>query len=227
MESTLDRITLPDYTRREELANSITHATGVLFGIAVTIVCVAISIAEDNIWGIAAGGVYGISMIILYGVSCTYHGLTTSTPSLVRIKKIMRVTDHCVIYLLIGGTYTPIVLCALREVSPIWAWTLFGAVWGCAAVGTVFTAIDLKKYSKLSMACYIGMGWCVIIAIKPVMASIAVPGLIWLLAGGAAYTIGAVLYAIGKKHRYIHSVFHIFVLTGSVMHFVCIAGYIL
>ena len=139
----------------------------------------------------------------------------------------MQVIDHCTIYLLIGGTYTPILLCSIRKVSSVWAWSLFGIIWGLAFTAAVFTAIDLKKYSKLSMSCYIGMGWCIIIAAKQAIQAVAVPGLLWLLAGGISYTIGAVMYGIGKKKRYMHFVFHLFVLAGSIMHFICIVHYVI
>ena len=139
----------------------------------------------------------------------------------------MQVLDHCTIYLLIAGTYTPIALCAIRPRFPAWGWSLFGLVWVIAVVAIVFTAIDLKKYAVLSMICYIGMGWCVVLAAKPVLETIPLPALLWLLAGGIAYTVGAVLYGLGKRHRYMHSVFHLFVLAGSILHFVCIFCYII
>ena len=139
----------------------------------------------------------------------------------------MQVMDHCTIYFLIGGTYTPILLSSIRKVSAPWAWTIFGIVWGFAALATVFTAIDLKKYSKLSMACYIGMGWCIVIAAKITIEALSLPAFLWILAGGIAYTIGAVLYGLGRKRRYIHSVFHIFVLLGSIIQYLGIILYIL
>ena len=139
----------------------------------------------------------------------------------------MQVLDHCTIYGLIAGTYTPVVLCAIRPVSPGWGWGLFGVVWGLAVVATVFTAIDLKKYAVFSMICYLGMGWCIIFAAKPTFASVPLPGLVLLLAGGIAYTIGAILFGLGRKHRYMHSVFHLFVVAGSILHFLAILFYVL
>jgi hemolysin III len=130
---------------------------------------------------------------------------------------------------LIGGTYTPILFSSIRPVSPVWAWVLFGIVWGLAAMATTFTAIDLKKYSKLSMACYIGMGWCVLLAAKTAIEAIVLPGLLWLLGGGVSYTVGAVMYGVGKKKklRYMHSVFHVFVILGTLMQLVCVFFYVL
>lgn len=217
MGNTLANIVLPNYTKREELLNTVTHLTGVVFGIVVTCLCLSISISKGDALAIVSSSVYGFSMILLYGISSTYHGLKVGPA-----KKVMRVIDHCVIFLLIGGTYTPILLCSIIRVSTGWAWSLLAVVWSCAIVGIVFTALDLKKYSALSMACYIGMGWCIVLATKPAIAAIPVSGLLWLLAGGIAYTVGAVLYGLGKKHAYMHSVFHVFVLAGSVMQFICV-----
>jgi hemolysin III len=142
-------------------------------------------------------------------------------------KKVMQVLDHCTIYFLIGGTYTPILLSSIRKVSPLCAWTLFGIVWGLAAIAATFTAIDLKKYSKLSMICYIGMGWSIVFAAKTALEAIPLPGLLWCLGGGIFYTVGAVIYGLGKKKKYMHSLFHIFVVIGSVLQFICIFFYII
>lgn len=213
---------LPSYTKGEEIFNSVSHIAGAIFGIVALVICVVYSAGKGDPWGIVSSSIYGASLILLYTMSSVYHGLKNNTA-----KKVMQVIDHCTIYFLIGGSYTPVVLCAIRRVSPGWGWSLFGIVWGFAALATVFTAIDLKKYSKFSMACYVGMGWCIVMAAKPAMEAIPTAGLLWLLAGGISYTIGAVLYGIGKKHRYMHSVFHMFVVAGSVMQFVAILGYVL
>lgn len=213
---------LPDYTHGEELFNMISHIVGGAFGVIALVVCVVISARQKNPWAVVSSAVYGASLILLYTASSVYHGLKNGTA-----KKVMQIIDHCTIYFLIGGTYTPILFCSIRLVSPGWAWTIFGIVWGLAAMAATLTAIDLKKYSKLSMACYIGMGWCIVIAAKTAIQAIAMPGLIWLLAGGISYTVGAVLYGFGKKKRYMHSIFHLFVLVGSVMHFICIVNYVI
>lgn len=216
-----DRV-LPRYTRGEEITNMVTHIVGGALGIVVLLTCLWISIERRDPWGIVGGSIYGGSMILLYTVSSVYHGLTA-----IGGKKVMQIIDHCTIYFLIGGTYTPILFCAIRPEYPLWAWGLFALVWGCAITATVFTAIDLKKYSVLSMACYIAMGWCIVLATKPAMQSIPLAGLMWLLAGGIAYTVGAVLYGLGKRVRYMHSVFHVFVLLGSILQFIAVAGYVL
>lgn len=213
---------LPDYTQGEEIFNFVSHIVGGGFGIMALIACVLIAAMHSNVWGVVGSAIYGVSLIALYSVSSVYHALHAGMA-----KKVMQVIDHCTIYFLIGGTYTPILLCSIRMVSPGWAWTLFGIVWGLAAMAATFTAIDLKKYSVLSMISYIGMGWCIVLAAKPAIEAIALPGLLWLLAGGISYTVGAVLYGLGKKKRYMHSIFHLFVVLGSILQFICIAVYVL
>lgn len=212
---------LPDYTRGEELFNTVSHCVGSVLGVVMTVLCAAAAEAKGDKCALVSSLIYGISIITLYVMSSVYHGLPVC-----RAKKVMQVIDHCTIYFLIAGTYTPILLCSVRSVSPALAWVLFGCVWGISAAAAVFTAIDLKKYAKLSMACYIGLGWCIVLAAKQMFQAVAVPGLILLLAGGIAYTVGAVLYGIGKKRRYMHCVFHVFVLIGSILHFFCVLFYV-
>jgi len=216
-----DRI-LPTYTATEELINMISHIVGGALGVAALVLCVVFSALRHNAWGVVGSAIYGASLILLYTSSGIYHGLRPNMG-----KKVMQVIDHCTIYFLIGGTYTPILFCSIRPVSAGWAWTLFGIVWGLAAMAATFTAIDLKKYSKLSMICYIGMGWSILLAAKTAIEAIPTAGLLWLLAGGISYTVGAILYGLEKKHRYMHSVFHLFVLAGSIMQFVCIFFYVI
>ena len=139
----------------------------------------------------------------------------------------MQVIDHCTIYLLIAGTYTPIVLSAIRPAFPALAWGLLGVVWGLAILAVVLTAIDLDKYNVFSMICYIGIGWAILPFMKQTLQVLTFPGFMLLLAGGIAYTIGAVLYGIGGKKKWMHSVFHIFVVLGSALQFFSILGYAL
>lgn len=212
---------LPHYTRGEELFNTVSHIVGGAFGVIALLACVWRAVVSGTVWSVVGSTIYGVSMILLYTVSSVYHGLHHPMA-----KKVMQVIDHCTIYLLISGTYTPILLCSIRPVSPVWTWTLFGIEWGLAALAATLTAIDLKKYAVLSMACYIGMGWCIVIAADIALRAIPLPGLLWLLAGGIAYTVGAVLYGLGKKLRYMHAVFHLFVLAGSILQFVCILCYV-
>ncbi len=213
---------LPDYTVGEEIMNMVTHIVGASLGVAALVLCVVFSAIRGNVWGVVGCSIYGASIVALYTISSIYHGLHAGTA-----KKVMQILDHCTIYMLIAGTYTPILFCSIRPVSAAWSWVIFGIVWGCAAFASVFTAIDLKKYSKFSMACYIGMGWCIVLAAKTAIEAIPLAGLLWLLGGGIVYTVGAVLYGIGKKHRYVHSLFHIFVVIASVMQFVCVFWYVI
>ncbi len=213
---------LPDYTKGEEIFNMVSHIVGGALGIAALVLCVVFSALSGDAWGVVGSSIYGASLILLYSASSIYHGLRHPMA-----KKVMQVIDHCTIYFLIGGTYTPILLTAIREYEPVTAWILFGIVWGLAAMATTLTAIDLKKFSKLSMACYIGMGWSILLAAKTAMEAIPLPGLLFILGGGIAYTVGAILYGIGKKKRYVHSLFHLFVVAGSILQFFGIFFYII
>ncbi|MCR5687172.1 MAG: hemolysin III family protein [Lachnospiraceae bacterium] len=218
-----DRI-LPDYTKGEEVFNMVSHIVGGALGIAALVLCVIKSALNHDPWGVVSSSIYGASLIILYTMSSVYHGLRPNMG-----KKVMQVIDHCTIYFLIGGTYTPILLAGIRRTHPGWAWTVFGLVWGFSAAASVFTAIDHNKYQRLSMICYIAIGWCIVIAAKPTVEAIGWTAILWILGGGVAYTIGAVLYALGKKRgkRYMHSVFHLFVLLGSILQFIAIYFYVL
>jgi len=216
-----DRV-LPDYTKGEEIFNMVSHIVGGALGVTATALCVVFAALHRNVYGVVASAIYGASLIVLYTMSSVYHGLRTDTS-----KKVMQVLDHCTIYFLIAGTYTPYTLCTLREDSPGWGWALFGVVWGFAVLGIVFNAIDLKKYKIFSMIVYIGMGWCIVIRIHKLPELLGFWGFMFLLIGGILYTIGAVLYGVGKKVRYMHSVFHLFVLAGSLMHFFGIFFYVI
>lgn len=216
-----DRI-LPDYTKGEEVFNMVSHIVGGGLGVLALVAGVLVSALTSDAWAVVGCSIYGASLIALYTMSSVYHGLRPGTA-----KKVLQILDHCTIFFLIAGTYTPILLSAIRPVSPGWAWTIFGIVWGFAALGIVFNAIDLKKFSRFSMICYVGMGWCILLAAKTAIEAIPFPGLMFLLAGGVSYTFGAVLYGLGKKHRYVHSIFHLFVVLGSVLQFFCILFWVI
>ena len=213
---------LPNYSRSEEIMNMITHIVGGAMGIAALTLCVIRAALNGNVYGIVTSAIYGASMIALYSVSSVYHGLLPGTG-----KKVMQVIDHCTIYFLIAGTYTVIVLSAIRPVYPTLGWGLFIFEWAMTAIAVTLTAIDLKKYNVFSMICYIGMGWAVIPFAKQTMAVLTLPGFLLLLSGGIAYTIGAVLYGIGSKKKWMHSVFHIFVVLGSMLQFFAVLFYAL
>ena len=220
--TTLRERRLPDYTRGEELFHMVSHIVGSAFGVAALVLCVVRSALHGSAWGVVSSCIYGVSIITLYAMSCIYHGLRPEMA-----KKVFQALDHCTIYFLIAGTYTPVLLCAMRPEEPGWAWTIFGVVWGCAAAATVFTAIDLKKYARLSMICYLAMGWCILLALRPTLATVPLSALLWILLGGIAYTVGAVLYGLGRTRRWMHAVFHGFVLLGTVLQFLGIYLYVL
>ena len=208
---------LPDYTQAEERMNCLSHGIGGVMGIVVLVLCVIRAAGSGNIYGIVTSAIYGASMITMFAISSIYHGLHPN-----RGKKIMQVIDHCTIYFLIAGTYTVIVLSALRPVYPMLGWELFLAEWVLAVLAATLTAIDLRRYSVFSMICYIGMGWAVIPFWRQVLMVMTLPGFLLLLSGGIAYTIGAVLYGLGKKQKWMHSVFHIFVVLGALLQFLSI-----
>ena len=215
---------LPDYTRGEEIFNMVSHIAGGGIGIIICALCIVKAFLNGYPYQIVGSFIYGFSMIILYTISSVYHGLKSEMA-----KKVMQVIDHCSVFILIAGTYTPITLTALREYSTALGWVVFGVVWGVSALGITLNAIDLKKYNVFSIICYLALGWCIILTGKTAVLAIGVKGFWWLLAGGISYTIGAVLYGIaGKKTvRYMHSVFHIFVVIGLVLQFISIIFYVL
>lgn len=213
---------MPDYTHREELLNMTTHIIGGSVGLLILIGSILIGASHRNVWAIVSGSIYGFLTLVLFSVSSVYHGLRDGIG-----KRVMQVIDHCTIYFMIAGTYTPILLAGVRLKSPAASWIVFGIEWAAAITASVFTAIDLKKYSKLSMICYLAMGWAVVMILPQTIRVLSWHGFFWLLAGGICYTVGAVLYGLGKKHHYMHSIFHLFVNAGSLLQAIAILFYIL
>lgn len=213
---------LPEYSLGEELCNAITHGVGALLSVAALVLCVVQAAMAHSAYGVVSASIYGASLVILYANSTVYHALKRNTA-----KKVMRIIDHCSIYLLIAGSYTPYTLVLLRKASVGWGWTIFGIVWGMGILGIVLNSISLERFKVFSMACYIIMGWAIVAAFKPLLSVFSGAGLYLLIAGGIAYTIGAVLYGIGSKVKYIHSLFHVFVVVGSILHFFSIYLYVL
>lgn len=213
----LSERTLPAYTRGEEIMNMVTHIVGGALGIAALTLCVIFAAIRGNVYGVVGSAIYGGCMIATYALSSTYHGLLSGTG-----KKVLQVLDHCTIYALIAGTYTVISLSALRPVYPGLGWGMFGFQWALAALCITLTAIDLKKYKVFSYICYICMGWAILPFMKQTMDVLTMPGFLLLLFGGISFTIGAILYGVGSKKRWMHSVFHIFVVLGSLLQFLCI-----
>ncbi len=214
---------LPDYTKAEEIFNMVTHIVGAAVGIVAIPLCVIFAALHHNVWGVVASAIFGATMILLYCMSSIYHGLSPRLTA----KKVFQIIDHCTIFLLIAGTYTPFLLCTVRSFSPVSAWVLFGVIWGSAALGITLNAIDLKKYQVFSMICYLAMGWCILSVGGKTLAALGFWGSFWLVGGGISYTIGALLYCIGSKIRYFHSIFHIFCVFGSLMHFISIFFYVI
>lgn len=213
---------LPDYTRGEEIFNMSSHIVGGAMGVVALVLCVVFGAIRGKGCGALGGAIFGSSMIILYTMSSIYHGLS---PRL-KAKKVFQVIDHCAIFVLIAGTYTPITLCSIRAYDPVLGWWMFGLIWGVSILGITLKAIDLKRYEVFSMICYLGLGWCVILTLGALREIFPMSALILLFGGGVAYTIGAILYGLGKKKRYAHSIFHLFVLVGSFMHMMFILLYV-
>lgn len=211
------------YTKGEEIFNAVTHIVGGGFGVIALVVGVVIAALYKDGYAITAMVIYGICMITLYTMSSLYHFLRPGCA-----KKVFRVFDHCSIFLLIAGTYTPYCLIALRN-SGAWGWSLFGIIWFFAVLGIIFNAVNMhnKIVKRLSLFAYIAMGWCAVVAIVPIIKAVALPGLLLLVGGGVAYTAGAVFYVLGKRKKYIHSVWHLFVLLGTLLHYFSILFYIL
>ena len=216
------RIMIPSYTLGEELISSISHGVGALMGIVGLILCVVKGAYAHDAWKIVSGSIFGAMIILLYLMSCLYHAFKVN-----KAKRVFRVIDHCTIFLLIAGTYTPYTLVAIREQNLLLAWVVFGIIWGVAITGIVLNAVNLKKFAKISVACYLLMGWMVVLAYGPMSRAIPQPGIALLVWGGVVYSIGAALYAIGSKKRYFHSIFHFFCLGGTFLHFLSIYLYVL
>lgn len=214
---------LPIYTKGEEIFNMVSHIVGVPLGVVAIVLCVVIAAMHGNVYGIVAGAIYGVTMTLLYTMSSIYHGLSPK----IHAKKVFQILDHCSIFLLIAGSYTPFALCTLRQIEPVTGWVIFGVIWGIAILGIVLNSIDLKKYRVFSMICYLAMGWCIIVKLNLLIPTLGIAGTSLLVLGGVAYTIGAIIYGLGKKHKYMHSVFHLFILLGSLLQFLCILMYVL
>lgn len=201
------------YTLGEEIFNSVSHGVGSVLAIGGTVVLIVVSAIFSDVWAVVSSAIYGASLIILYTMSTLYHAIANE-----KAKKFFRIMDHNTIFFLIAGTYTPITLAILRGTL---GWILFGVVWGAAIIGIVLNSIDLEKFSKPSVVCYIAMGWVVIFAIKPLIAQTSEFFLSFLILGGVFYTLGVIFYAI-KKIKYFHSVWHLFTVVGSAFHFFAI-----
>ena len=207
----------PKYTLGEEIFNSISHGVGVALSIAALVLLIVFGSIKGGGYPLAAGLVYGISLIILYSMSMVYHIVQGE-----KGKAVMRIFDHCSIFVLIAGTYTPYLLITLDKAL---GWTMFGIIWGMAVIGIILNSIALERFKKFSLVCYLVMGWAIIFTIKPIIQNIPLMGVILLGLGGIIYTVGVIFYVL-KRYKYMHSVWHLFVLGGSVCHYLSILLYV-
>lgn len=210
-------ITLPNYSVEEELISASSHAFGAALSVSACSLCIikaVRNISQVGALGIVSAAIYGFTMIMLYCMSTLYHALPHG-----KAKQVFRVIDHCSVFLLIAGTYTPYALISLRGAL---GWTVFGIIWGLTAVGIVFNAIDVDRYEKVSGIINVVMGWLVVLPGRILYSRIGAMGIILLLAGGVIYSVGAILYSIGSRKKYFHSIFHFFVLGGSILFFLSI-----
>ncbi len=201
----------------EEMANSITHGVGIVLAIAALGILAAFAGAYGNAWHIVSVSIFGTTLVLLYTASTLYHSIQHP-----RAKSLLQIFDHSAIFLLIAGTYTPFTLVSLR--GP-WGWWLFGVIWGFAALGLLLQLSPLRHRSGVSLGLYIGMGWVVVVAIKPLILSVATGGIVFLVLGGLAYTAGILFYG-WEKLRFHHAIWHLFVLAGSILHFFSILFYV-
>lgn len=202
----------------EELANSLTHGFGLLLSVTGLVILLLLAVKRGTAWHIVSCAVYGTTLVLLYAASTLYHSVRS-----LRVKRICKVIDHSAIYLLIAGTYTPFTLVVLR--GP-WGWSLFGVVWGLALLGILWKIWFVDHFVVVSTTIYLLMGWLAVIAVKPLLAAVPLGGLAWILAGGLAYSLGVVFFG-WRRLPYHHAVWHIFVLIGSVCHYVAVLFYIL
>ena len=201
-----------------EKFNAWTHLVGAVLASIGAVWLLVIASLTGDVWKIVSVGVYGVALVLLYSASTVYHSVRG------RAKVIMQKVDHFSIYLLIAGSYTPFCLVTLR--GP-WGWTLFGVVWGLAVIGMLQEIKPRSEARVMSIVIYAVMGWIVLVAVKPLMAALGPTGFTWLAMGGVLYTVGIIFFAYDKRFRHWHGIWHLFVIAGSLLHFVAITGYVL
>ncbi|MCI8589605.1 MAG: hemolysin III family protein [Clostridiales bacterium] len=212
-------IRIPTYSLHEELMNAISHGVGALFAIGALVLCVVKSAVHADPWAVVSSAVYGATLVLMFTLSTIYHALKIN-----KAKRVFRVLDHCGVFLVVAGSYTPYTLVSLR--GPL-GWTIFGIIWGFTIVGIVFNAINVDRYSIVSAIINLVTGWGILLAVVPLARVLPPLGLSLLFTGGFCYTIGAVLYALGAKKKFFHSIFHVFVLIGAILHFFSIFLYVI
>lgn len=206
------------YTLGEEIAHAATHGLGVVLAIVGLTVLVARATLYGDTWHVVVSAIFGATLVLMYAASTLYHSIP-----LPRAKKVLRIIDHSTIYILIAGTYTPFTLVTLH--GP-WGWLLFGITWGLALAGVVFKIYATGRFEKLSLAIYLGMGWCIVIAIKPLWRTLEPGGLVLMALGGLSYT-GGVAFYVWERLRYHHAIWHAFVLAGSVLQYFAVLFYVI
>lgn len=215
----LNKIEIPKYSLSEELINAITHGIGAGLSVAALVLCIVKGANDHNAYAVVSASIYGSFSIILYLCSCLYHSLKVNNG-----KRVFRIIDHCTIYLLIFGTYTPYALVALPKAI---GWVIFSVNLACMVIGVTLNAVNLNKFKKVSMVLYLVMGWMIIFTFPTLIKSVDIKCIYLTLLGGILYTVGAIMYGIGKKKKYMHSVFHVFVLLASISFFFAIYLYIM
>lgn len=224
------KLTKKLYTLGEEIFNSVSHGIGAGLSVAGLVIMVVFSAVQGDPWKVVSSAIFGASLIILYTMSTLYHSFTNPTA-----KKVFRIFDHSTIFILIAGTYTPITLVTMRSVNKGLAWTIFGILWGLTVIGIVLNSINLEKFKKISLVCYVIMGWSIIMAVNPLIISpiknhahfpIPLGGMLFLLIGGIFYTVGIIFYKM-KSVKYMHSIWHLFTVAGSVFQFFAILLYVI
>jgi hemolysin III len=218
-QSQIKALSLPTYTFNEEMLNCVTHALGALMGIVGWIMSLKLLIPACNPAATISMSVFFVTMIILYGNSALYHGWKLSTA-----KKKFQIMDHCSIFLLITGTYAPYTLMVMNNLA---GKIIFAVVVLTSVLGIALNVINLKKYAYVSMACYLTSGWCIVLAYRDIAADLSHDQLFMLVAGGVVYTVGAIFYGLGNKIRYMHTIWHLFVLGGTIFHFASLYSFIL
>lgn len=219
MDKKKERISIPSYTLSEELINSISHGIAAAFSIW-GLVMLIIKASNEGAMAVTTVTLFGTTMILLYTISCIYHALSPRITG----KKVLRVIDHCNVFLLVFGTIIPIALVGMKGVC---GWVYFGIVGFVTLLGIIFSAIDVDKNEKIEVVCHLVNGWSAILFIKPLIAGVGVVGLIFIILGGVLYSIGALLYGLSSKKKYMHSVFHFFCIAGSIFHYLAIYLYVL
>ncbi len=216
-------LTPRDYSVKEEIAHSAIHALGSHLGAAMLALMVVFGAQSGSQvpWKVVSGAIFGATIILLYTVSSVYHAVTHQ-----RSKQILEICDHMAIYFLIAGSYTPFALVTLRQSHPVVAWSILSVVWGLTLVGVIVKVFTAGRFRFVSTLAYIGMGWIVVLAIKPLMDTLPAAGLLWLLIGGGLYTLGTIFY-LWRLMPFHHAVWHLFVLAGTFCHFICVLFYVM